>query len=421
MKTTRLNPISGARRSGGCPSQRLHLVIAGAGGNIGSHLVQLLARRADVARLTLVDFDRYETRNLSSQAIELADLGKPKSEVQARRARRINPELEVRSIVDRIENAPLGWLRGDVLFGCLDSKAGRRFANEIAWRLGMKFIDAGVEASVQLARVNSYIPAESQPCHACAWDARDYAALGTRHACDATDPKTPATNAPVYLGALAAAMQAIECDKLIALGEAATAGHQVLIEAATNHLYVTRFHRNPECRFDHTTWTITALRESPGELTIGDTFGLFRAAREQPASSLGFAGFALVEQLDCPGCGFSRRIFKLQERLRLRERVCPKCEHELLAAGFHVSTRLLRSELAPGAAARSLASLGLRAGDVISVRCGKKEKFFELGGGSCQEAGMGYSSRPTRDSRRRLLRSTVRKPNLAHPIQRRNL
>jgi molybdopterin/thiamine biosynthesis adenylyltransferase len=379
MKTARSNPLRRVQRKGAPVNAGLHFVVAGAGGNIGSHLVPLLTRQPGVVRLTLVDFDLYEAKNLHSQDIEPADVGKPKAEVQARRARRINPRLEVRSIVDRLENIPLGRLRGDVLFGCLDSKAGRRSANEIAWRLGMKFIDAGVEASALLARVNSYVPAKDQPCHECTWDERDYSDAGTRHACDDADPKTPSTNAPAHLGALAAALQAIESEKLLKNGVVAIAGQQVLIEAETHHHYVTRFRRNPKCRFDHATWAITELRETPRDLTIGDAFGLLSTAANFAAASLGFGGRPLVQRLDCPGCGFSRRVFKLQERLGVRERFCPRCERQLLAAGFYTSTRLIRSELAPDVAARALASLGLRVGDVITVSHGATERFFELG------------------------------------------
>jgi len=391
MKTIRSNSLRSVQRKDTSVHAGLHLVIAGAGGNIGSHLVPLLARQPGVARLTLVDFDRYEAKNLCSQDIEPADLSQPKAEVQARRARRINPKLEVRPILDRLENVPLGRLRGDVLLGCLDSKASRRFANEIAWRLGMKFIDAGVEASALLARVNTYVPAEDQPCYECAWDERDYAETGTRHPCDLAVPKTPPTNAPACLGALAAALQAIECEKLLRSGVAATAGEQVLIEAATHHHYLTRFSRNPKCRFDHATWAITALRETPRDLTIDDAFSLVPAGKQTATASLGFGGRSLVQRLNCPGCGFSRRVFKLRERLIVRERSCPKCQRELLAAGFYVSRRLIRSELAPDAAARTLASLGLCAGDVISVSDGVTEKFFELGAQSCRGNTAGLS------------------------------
>ena len=96
-------------------------------------------------------------------------------------------------------------------------------------------------------------------------------------------------NSPACLGALAAALQAIECQKLIA-GQSAAAliGRQVLIEAATHRQFVTVFRRNPKCRFDHATWKISALRQTPQELSIG--------AILKPASPIQCSGRAGVRR-----------------------------------------------------------------------------------------------------------------------------
>jgi molybdopterin/thiamine biosynthesis adenylyltransferase len=370
----------------GVPCGGAHLVVLGAGGNIGSHLTPLLARLPGVKRLTLVDCDRYEEKNLLSQAIDRSDIGQPKARVQARRVRRINPRLEVVSIVDRFEIVPLCCLRGEVILACLDSKESRRCANEIAWRLGVPWIDAGVEPSLMLARVNVYLPAANQPCLECAWGERDYAELSARHPCDAGIVSTTApTNAPACLGALVAALQTIECQKLLS-GTCAVSliGRQVLIDTATHQNFVTSFRRNPKCRFDHTTWTISPLRRTPQELTLGMTLEL--AGRSRAPAALAFGGTPLVKRLTCPGCGCASRVFRLQSRLRKEEQFCVRCGREMLAAGFHTKSRITRANLGPGEANRTLASLGLRAGDVIGLSTGPVEKFFELGAGTTQEA-----------------------------------
>jgi adenylyltransferase/sulfurtransferase len=281
------------------------------------------------------------------------------------------------SITDRLENIPLGFLRGDVILACLDSKESRRCANEIAWRLGLPWIDAGVESSLMLARVNVYRPAEGQPCLECAWSERDYAELSTVHPCDTRVSNTPATNSPACLGALAAALQAIECQKLLG-GQTAEVliGRQVLIEAATHRQFVTAFRRNPNCRFDHATWKISSLRQAPQKLSIGAI--LKQAPRSNGLAALAFGGQPLVKRLDCPGCGFTRRIFRLQRRIRSSDRFCDRCGREMLSAGFYMKTRLSNADLGPGDAGRSLASLGLRAGDVISLSNGADEEFFEF-------------------------------------------
>jgi transposase-like protein len=175
-------------------------------------------------------------------------------------------------------------------------------------------------------------------------------------------------------------LQGIECEKLLSGKDAdSLIGRQVLINAATHQLIVTSFRRNPECRFDHATWDISRLGRTPQELTLGTM--LESAGRSQAIAAIAFGGSTLVKRLDCPRCGFSRRVFRLQSRLREQDQVCDRCGRPMLAAGFYSKSRLARADLGPGEAARTLASLGLRAGDVISLRTGADEKFFELGAG----------------------------------------
>ena len=196
MKSSRSIP---SRRGNPRPvrrSRRLHVIVLGLG-NIGSHLVPLLVRLSEVAVITLVDFGRYESKDLHAQDLQPSEVDQAKARVQARHARRLNPKLKVVAIVDRLEHVPLGRLRGDVILACLDSKESRRFANEIAWRLGMPLIDAGVEASAWLARVNVYRPGPGHPCLECFWDERDYAQLTTNHPCQPDEFETPATGAQI--------------------------------------------------------------------------------------------------------------------------------------------------------------------------------------------------------------------------------
>jgi len=377
MKPNRTKRTGVTARAGKGKDAGFHLVVAGCGGNIGSQLICLLARMPGIFRLTLVDFDRYEAKNLYSQDITPADLGQPKAKVQARRARRINPKLEVIAIVDRLENIPLGLLRGNILLACLDSKESRRVANEIAWRLGMPLIDAGVEASALLARVNVYMPGPDQPCLECAWGERDYADLATLHPCSPGIPKTPSTNAPASLGALTAGLQEIECRKLLA-GQTADAliGRQVVMEMRTHKYFVTSFKRNLKCRFDHVTWTISPLKRDLRKIRLGKALEL--AGGPQGGEALAFGGQPLVKRLDCPGCGNSRRVFRLQRRLQRKDLICERCEREMLSAGFHMKTRISHADLGPGDASRSLASLGLKIGDVISAGPRDQQNFFEL-------------------------------------------
>ncbi|PWU21225.1 MAG: hypothetical protein C5B50_02240 [Verrucomicrobia bacterium] len=368
----------------GFATRLAHLVVCGLG-NIGSYVIPLLARLPGVSHLTLIDHDRYEAENLRSQAITPADFGQPKAQVQARVAKRINPKLAVMPIVDRLENIPRGWLRGNLALGCLDSLESRRGLNEIAWRLGMIWIDAGVEPSLMLARVNVYRPGKDQPCLECAWSESEYDNLTTLYPCDQGTPKTSSTNAPSCLGAYCAALAVLECQKLLfGKSETALIGRQLVLDTTTHRAITTSFCRNPDCRFDHRIWTIAPGRPNLLPSPLGSI--LKRPPVGGMHTELGFGGHAVAKRLDCPACGFGRSVFRLQHRLRDRERLCDRCGAEMLAAGFHMKSRLSRADLGPGEAERTLESLGLRGGDIISLREGKSEKFLELAGASRKNA-----------------------------------
>lgn len=353
----------------------LHVIVLGVG-NIGSHLVPLLARWPEVGSMTLVDDGRYEMKNLTAQDLQPSDIGRPKARVQARRAQRLNPKLKVLAIVGRLEEAPLGLLRGQIILACLDSKESRRSANEIAWRLGIPLLDAGVEASAGLARVSVFRPGPDQPCLECLWDEQDYQQLNTRHPCQVEHPRTPATGAPACLGSLAAALQTIACQNFLSGRlDGAASGKELLMEVGTHKNYVTALRRNPHCRFDHRTWNITPVTADPSQLSLGQALQL--RPGNGPAR-LGFGGKALVDQLACPGCGLTRKVFRLTDRLRPTERACERCHRPLLPTGFHLHTHLAARALNPRDTSRSLASLGFRPGDVFSVSVGGREKHYEL-------------------------------------------
>ena len=160
-----------------------HVLVVGAGGNIGSHAIPHLARMPRVSRVTLIDSGRYESGNLSAQDIEASDIGKPKAEVQAQRLSRINAGLVVTPMSVAVEDVPLGALRADVIVACLDSRGARLVVNQAAWRLGVPWINAGVDGGGLLARVQTFVPAPNAPCLECAWSQADYDAIEQDYPC----------------------------------------------------------------------------------------------------------------------------------------------------------------------------------------------------------------------------------------------
>ena len=343
---------------------RRHVVIVGAGGNIGSHLVPHIARMPVVGRITLIDPDRYERRNLESQAIGWKDVGRRKVDVQADRIRMIaRDRVRVRAAAERVEEVPIGWLMADVIVACLDSRAARQAVNESARRLGVPWIDAGVEPTQSLMRVNVYSPSGNAPCLECAWSEADYAALETIHPCDAwaeaaRNIETPPTNAPSSLGALAAAWQAVECAKVLSGDvEGALVGRQLLIDCTRHRHFVSTYRRNGSCRLvPHHAVDLVRLRSGSHHWRLDR---LLRRARRD--------GVRAAATLTVTGRRYLPQLSTFVSPLRFARGAW---------GGFHAAAAMNIDGLPPRLLTRSLRQLGIRGGDVVTIANGAHERHY---------------------------------------------
>lgn len=125
----------------------LHVAVVGVSGT-GS-VVAEQAVRMGVGRVTLIDFDRIESKNLNrilnSRAAD-ADVGRLKVEMFAAAAREIRPDVEVlpHAVSLSTPDGLLAAAAADVLFSCVDSAEGRYVADLIAQAFLIPLIDMGV-------------------------------------------------------------------------------------------------------------------------------------------------------------------------------------------------------------------------------------------------------------------------------------
>jgi sulfur carrier protein ThiS adenylyltransferase len=95
-------------------------------GAIGRQVALQLAA-IGTPRLQLVDFDKVELTNVTTQGYMASDIGQTKVSATAAAVRALDPKLNVELIVDRFR--PL-MARGDAVFCCVDSITAR----EAMWR-----------------------------------------------------------------------------------------------------------------------------------------------------------------------------------------------------------------------------------------------------------------------------------------------
>jgi len=124
---------------------------------------------AGVGRITLVDHDTVDLTNLQRQiAHDLSRVGQPKAESARRTILAINPEVDVRAVVQRADAA---WLEtavaaADVVIDCSDNFATRQAVN-LACVRSRKPLVAGAAIGFD-GQVSVYdTRLDDAPCYAC--------------------------------------------------------------------------------------------------------------------------------------------------------------------------------------------------------------------------------------------------------------
>jgi len=135
---TRRNQPSLSREEQGA-LRAVRILVAGCGSIGGAPVVPLV--RLGVERFVLCEPGDYELNNLNRQAADIADIGRNKADVQADRARAINPEVEVLVESDGVTQDNVDWLVGttDVVIDGVDVTepagiAAKRALHDEAWR-----------------------------------------------------------------------------------------------------------------------------------------------------------------------------------------------------------------------------------------------------------------------------------------------
>ncbi len=158
------------------------VLVAGAGA-LGNEVVKNLALFG-VGNIYVVDFDRIEISNLTRSVLfreKDAYSNSYKSEVVARRAMEINPQIKVIPIVGNLfSDVGFGLYKSvDVIIGCLDSRIARYLLNRMAMRAGKTWIDGSIENMTGVVRV--YTPGIS--CYECGLSREEFNNIMLRTGC----------------------------------------------------------------------------------------------------------------------------------------------------------------------------------------------------------------------------------------------
>lgn len=214
-----------------------HIAVIGAGG-IGSPVIQYLAA-AGVGKLTLIDDDAVSLSNLQRQTLfGTDDLGAPKVERAAALVGRLNPDVQVRELRERLDarNAREMLAGADVVLDGSDNFETRLIVSDVALALRIPLISAAIgEFEGQLGVYRGW--EEDKPCYRCL--------VGS-------DPERPERSCAEQgvLGALAGAMgslAAMEAIRAITGFGEDSAGKLLLADALTLRFRTVKLPKDPGC------------------------------------------------------------------------------------------------------------------------------------------------------------------------------
>jgi adenylyltransferase/sulfurtransferase len=218
---------------------RARVAVVGMGG-IGSPAVQYLAA-AGVGRLTLIDDDAVSLDNLQRQVLfGTGDVGLSKAAAGAAAVRRLNPDVAVDEVRDRITNANAGAILGgaDLVLDGSDNFATRLTVSDHCTKARIPLVSAAI-GQFQ-AQVGTFRGWEAdRPCYRCfvgdAFDAED---------CD-TCSELGVLGAMAGIAGSFAALEAVR--QIVGFGGEA-AGKLHVFEGLKPEMRTIRIVKDPGCR-----------------------------------------------------------------------------------------------------------------------------------------------------------------------------
>lgn len=225
------------------------VLVAGAGA-LGNEVVKNLALFG-VGHIYVCDFDQIEISNLTRSVLfreEDAYNHAYKAEIVAKRAKEINPQIEVTPIVGNLfSEVGFGLYKSvDVIIGCLDSRIARYQLNRLAMRAGKTWIDGSIENLTGVVKV--YTPGVS--CYECGLSREEFNNIMLRTGCaDVVRTQTSAgrvATTPIS-ASIIGAMQVQEAMKVIHIEEGQPVPFKTLsgkmwrFEGMTNAVNVYKF------------------------------------------------------------------------------------------------------------------------------------------------------------------------------------
>ena len=295
------------------------VLVAGAGA-LGNEVVKNLALFG-IGHIYVCDFDQIEISNLTRSVLfreEDAYNHAYKAEIVAKRAKEINPQIEVTPIVGNLfSEVGFGLYKAvDVIIGCLDSRIARYQLNRLSMRAGKTWIDGSIENLTGVVKV--YTPGVS--CYECGLSREEFNNIMLRTGCaDVVRTQTSAgrvATTPIS-ASIIGAMQVQEAMKVIHTEEGQPVPFKTLsgkmwrFEGMTNAVNVYKYSSWKNNCPAHERWDNVVRGENlSANMTIAQILGELKQLLDVDALEINMRNNKFVEKIisDKPEKEFDIRI-----------------------------------------------------------------------------------------------------------------
>ncbi|WP_281020113.1 ThiF family adenylyltransferase [Minwuia sp. IMCC3060] len=217
----------------------LNVCVVGAGA-VGNEIVKNLALLG-VGNIDVFDFDTIERHNLTRSVLfRENDIGRAKAEVVAERARKLDPNLNIRPYLGDFWEllGPIDFQRFDVVFCCVDNFEARLKLNRLCYLTSTDLVNVGIDSRFSSVEVYPFKAKPETTCYECAIPDSVYTRISERYSCgwlkkvSFIEKKIPTTIVTSSVGASIATSLGLRLGKT---GNEPTQAIRILIDTISGH------------------------------------------------------------------------------------------------------------------------------------------------------------------------------------------
>lgn len=304
------------------------VLVAGTGA-LGNEVIKNLALLG-VGHITIIDFDTVSITNLTRSVLfRESDVGLPKVEVARQRALEINPEISILAIHGDLEfDLGIGDVREhDIIIGCLDSINARWAINQLAYRAGIPWINAGI--GVAEGEVSFFDPKTEAACYECSISEQMWKRRNQRYSCQGMKRNLPEAAMPTTapIASITAAMQ-VQQALLYLHGKTGllNPGEKIFLGLNPWTAFKVEIQRKEDClAHDLSLEPQFFFNSDPTSEVKNILMELVNSGFDEPVLWL---RNEIINTVQCPNCSHQETLnFPLRKYLE-SQLSCPSCQHE---------------------------------------------------------------------------------------------